>query len=341
MMLSPMLIDERDPAFTKGLELFNLRCVDDVSDEARYHKSQQPVDTLGGFATRIRSLSEDYDPGFWGRVGLRSSVLALYAVPPLLLLLVALVAAPVVACGGQWLLHRRLDLRTFFVDNDVAGFIIAVVGTLYAVVLGFTIVEVWEHYEAARLNAWSEAASLGDVWHNAVGLPPALRLRIRNDMVGYVDVMMKEEWQAMRQGSFSVRGDELLMDAATAIGTFVPRNAGQSNAQASIINQLNELHDARGRRLAVNAEGVSGFQWLVLWIGAVVVLAFCYVFSVSHLNAHMLMTGSVAILIATMFVLLFELQYPFRSALGIAPTPWQAMNAHIRYMDRMPGPMAL
>jgi hypothetical protein len=266
---------------------------------------------------------------------------SLYAVPPFLLLAVALVAAPLVACGGQWFVRSRLDLRKFLVDNDVAGFIIAVVGTLYAVVLGFMTVQVWEHYETARVHVFAESASAADVWHNAVGLPSDLRNRLRSDMLAYARTMIDDEWPAMRYGSFSVRGDELIMDAATSVGQFVPHDAGQSNAQAAIVGRLNDLHDERADRMAANAEAVSGFQWLVLWIGAAVVLAFCYIFSASHFKAHMVMTGSVAILIATTFVLLFELQYPFRSQLGIAPDAWEGLVTHIHTMDRMPGPMRM
>ena len=265
----------------------------------------------------------------------------LYAIPPFVLLIAAIVVAPVVVCGGQWLLHTRAKARSFFVDNDVAGFIIAVVGTLYAVVLGFTTVQVWEHYEAARLHVWAESASVADVWHDAVGLPTPIRTRLRNDMSTYALTMINEEWAALRQGSFSVRGDELIMDAATANGEFIPHNNGASNAQASIIGKLNDLHDMRAQRIATNAEGISAFQWTVLWIGAAVVIGFCCIFSASHLNAHLLMTGAVTVLIVAMLVLIFELQYPFRSLIGIAPTPWQALLTHIRVMDRMPGPMSM
>ena len=266
--------------------------------------------------------------------------MGLYAVPPFVLLIAAIVLAPAAACTGQWYLRSRLKLRTFFVDNDVAGFIIAVVGTLYAVLLGFMTVQVWEHYEAARLRVWDESASVADVWHDAVGLPPAVRARMRGDMFAYANVMVADEWPAMRTGLFSRRGDALIMDAATVAGTFVPHDMSQSNAQAAVIARLNDVHDARGSRLAANAEALSPFQWAVLWIGAAVVLAFCYVFSVSHLNAHMIMTGSVAILVVTMFVLLFELQYPFRSDLGIKPEAWNALIVHIHAMDQMRGPMA-
>ena len=267
--------------------------------------------------------------------------MALYAIPAFLLLVIALIVAPAVAVGGQLLVHSKLKLRTFFVDNDVAGFIIAVVGTLYAVLLGFMTVMVWNHYDSARLRVWDETASVADIWHNAVGLPAALQSRIRRDMLDYANTMIQDEWPAMRSGGFSRRGDALIMDAATTVGQFVPKDLAQSNAQASIIERVNELHDARGNRLASNADGVPAFQWAVLWIGAAVVLAFCYLFSVSHLNAHMLMTGSVAILIATMFVLLFELQLPFRTDVGIKPEAWNALIVHIDDMDKMPNAMSM
>ncbi|HET9029736.1 MAG TPA: DUF4239 domain-containing protein, partial [Candidatus Aquilonibacter sp.] len=178
-----------------------------------------------------------------------------------------------------------------------------------------------------------------DVWHDAVGLPPAQRTRIRSDMLAYAHIMIDEEWPAMRSGGFSTRGDELIMDTATVVGQYSPKTLGESNAQAAIVTRTNDLHDARAERLAANERGISGFQWSVLAIGAFVVLAFCYAFSVSNLGSHLLMTGLVTILIAAMFVLLFELQYPFRSRLGIEPQAWQALITHIKAMDRMPGPM--
>ena len=40
-----------------------------------------------------------------------------------------------------------------------------------------------------------------------------------------------------------------------------------------------------------------------------------------------------AIVIVSMLVLLFELQYPFRSQLGIGPDAWQGVVEHIHLMQ--------
>ena len=53
------------------------------------------------------------------------------------------------------------------------------------------------------------------------------------------------------------------MDAIDATGTLVPRNMGESDAQTVTLEQLDVMHDARQRRIAINRSGVSWFEWLV------------------------------------------------------------------------------
>ena len=50
---------------------------------------------------------------------------------------------------------------------------------------------------------------------------------------------------------------------------------------------------------------------------------------------------AVAVLIASLFVLIFELQYPLRSNLGVSPETWSGLIRHIEDMDRTNGPMTM
>jgi hypothetical protein len=47
----------------------------------------------------------------------------------------------------------------------------------------------------------------------------------------------------------------------------------------------------------------------------------------TSLRAQLLMTGAVAAMIAATFVLIFELDYPFRGELSIEPSGWQEFLA--------------
>lgn len=265
--------------------------------------------------------------------------MTLYAVPPYLLLFIAIVVAATLACGGQILVHHRFRSAEFVRRNEVAGFIIAVVGTLYAVVLGFMTVVTWERYQTAQERLASETASVLDAWHDAVELPPQARRLIRTQMLDYAHVMIDEEWPMMRSGGFSLKGDTIIMDATTAVGQIKPKTVTESNGQTAEIDMLNALHDARQERLAGSDSALTGLQWAVLFIGAIVVVGFCYLFQVESPRAHLFMTGAVAVVIATMMVLIFELQSPFRSPIGISSGAWSAVISHIEYMDSRPDSM--
>jgi hypothetical protein len=257
----------------------------------------------------------------------------LYDVPPLVLLLGALVIGVLIAAGGQRYIHHRFGGQDFVQHNEVGGFIIAVVGTLYAVVLGFLTVIVWQHFADARDLVALESAAAADTWHAAIGLPYQARSRVRNDMLQYSNIMIEREWPEMRHGTFDKDADIIVMDAMVAAGTVTPANLRESNAQAATMQQLTVLHDDRSRRLVSNGSGVLRFEWLILYIGAFCVIGFCWLFGLENAITHLLMTSAVAIVIVSMLVLLFELQYPFRSQLGVGPDAWQGVVEHIHLMQ--------
>jgi hypothetical protein len=259
----------------------------------------------------------------------------LYAVPWPILLTCAIVVTAALACSVQIAIHRRFGKADFVRHNEVAGFIVAVVGTLYAVVLGFMTVVVWQQYDAVKARVALETAAVSDTWHNAVGLPPAIRRQLRVAMQGYAHEMIEVEWPRMRKGGFSARGDNLIMEATGTAGSYVPLNGAETNAQAMELRLLTELHDARLSRISSNESGLSSFNWVVLTIGAIVVVGFCFLFGMNNPRVHLVMTTAVTILITSMFVMIFELQFPFRGDLGIRSTPWGGLLDHIRYMDRM------
>ncbi|HTJ24683.1 MAG TPA: DUF4239 domain-containing protein [Candidatus Limnocylindria bacterium] len=257
----------------------------------------------------------------------------LYNVPTAVLLVAAITLAVAIACTAQTFVHRRFKNADFVAHNEVAGFIIAVVGTLYAVVLGFFTVIVWQQYDGMQDRLALETAAVIDAWHDAVGFPPAIRSRLRADMLAYTHEMIDVEWPRMERGGFSARGDALIMDATGTVGTYVPHNGAETNAQAAALQLLTELHDARLRRLSSNEQGFSWFDWAVLVIGAAIVIGFCFLFGMRNTRTHLIMTSCVAAIIVSMFVMIFELQYPFRGDLRIRPTAWVGLLGHIRYMD--------
>jgi len=258
----------------------------------------------------------------------------LYSIPASLFLPMVLVLAIAIACGGQVSVHRHFGGRNFIAHNEVGGIIIAVAGAIYAVILGFLTVEAWERSQEARQLAVFESNADIDAWHAAVGLPPDVRQRVRADMLQYVNVMIESEWPLMKHGGADPTVPFIGMDAIDATGTFVPANSGEANAQQATLEQLSIMHDARQRRVLINnTGGVSWFEWLVLLLGAICIICFCWLFGLEKPRTHLLMTSTVVAMIGAVMVLLFQLQYPFRSSVGIGPEVWQGALLHIHQMQ--------
>jgi hypothetical protein len=266
---------------------------------------------------------------------------ALLGLPVLLVLVVAVTVTIGVTYLAHRLVLRRYDTAQFSRHNDVAGFMITVAGTLYAVMLGLVTVAVWQQYDATRERASVETSAVANIWHTVGAFPPPARDAIQADMRTYTELMIRDEYPFMRTAPFSeeherpTRADAVFMHAMARVTALQPTAANAVNAQQIALGLLNELHDARKRRLAANEEGLSWFHWLVLVLGAAVVLGLALLFGIENHQAHFAMTAAAALMIVSMFVLLFELQYPFRSDLRIRPNAWVALTDHIKYMDEM------
>ncbi|MGH7883711.1 MAG: DUF4239 domain-containing protein, partial [Candidatus Dormibacteraceae bacterium] len=117
-------------------------------------------------------------------------------VPGILLgfLIVGVVVAASLA--GLFLVRRRVALATLEQHNDVAGFIIAVIGGLYAVLLAFVVISVWDQFEAARADASREADLVGLLYADAIFFP-GHAVSIRTDLRAYAQSVVDDDWKEM------------------------------------------------------------------------------------------------------------------------------------------------
>src|SRR5829696_4291482 len=68
-----------------------------------------------------------------------------------------------VALVGFELVHRLVPARSRQKHNDVAGFIYAALGVIYAVLLALVVIAVWEEYQAASETVEEEANDCRDL----------------------------------------------------------------------------------------------------------------------------------------------------------------------------------
>ena len=81
--------------------------------------------------------------------------------------------ASIAACGELLLFHRLVHVKLRRAHNDLAGFTIAVIGVLYAVLLAFIAIATWESFSRRLILLRLNPDYAGGIYLNTQGLPEA------------------------------------------------------------------------------------------------------------------------------------------------------------------------
>src|ERR1700739_1150178 len=110
------------------------------------------------------------------------------------------IASVALSLAGLLIVRRFIDNKELEAHHGVSGYMLTIIGTLYAVVLGFIVVGSLNTFQNASLTVAHEANSLHDVFHLAQGLPDGLGNDIRQPCLQYAKDMVTKEWPAMQGG---------------------------------------------------------------------------------------------------------------------------------------------
>jgi hypothetical protein len=243
------------------------------------------------------------------------------------LLIVVVVAALCVGVHALW--QRRFRSEVLRQHNDVAGFLFSAVGVIYAVVLGFVVIVVWEKYDATLSNVQTEIAAVSDLYRTVGGLPQPLRGHIRATLVRYVHSVADVEWPQMRNKMTVQRDMPLLEDVGRHIDDYRPSSMGDSNVQQMAMTQLERLFDARRSRVYESGPSVPAVLWFALIAGAIAVLVFAFLFGVENRGAQLVMTAILAGLIGILFIVIEEFDRPFGGSVHISSDGWRILLQHL------------
>jgi Protein of unknown function (DUF4239) len=241
--------------------------------------------------------------------------------------LVIVALAMLIAVAGLVVVQRLVPIERRRQHNDVAGFIYAVLGVAYAVLLGLMLIAVWEKWNAAEAVASDEANELAGIFYWAHALPQPEGRHVQELVRSYAEVVVEEEWPLMAQGSSSPKAwatlDEL---RATILGLNPPPSQQTGYDQARYNEMLGQLHDlgnARRERLLAAGQGLPPILWVVLILGGVITVGFTYLFGLENTMVHLLMVASLAMIISLTLFTVAALDYPFKGDIRIHPDAFE------------------
>ncbi|WP_216320609.1 DUF4239 domain-containing protein [Deinococcus aestuarii] len=246
--------------------------------------------------------------------------------------LLFVLAAVLVSLGGMVGVRRSVQLSTLEAHKEVAGFVYAVVGVLYAVLLAFVVIVAWEAQGEARTRVDREANALADLYRGARAFPAETRATLRGDLRGYAEAVVTREWPALGRGQASPETQRAYDRLWEAYLGLQPRTGYENVWYTQALERLNDLGDERRLRLLSGRSHLPGLMWGVLWVGAVVTVAFSYFFGVRSVWSQGLMVLALSGTIALILFLVLALDRPFSGVIQVGP---EAFEQVITIFDRV------
>lgn len=229
------------------------------------------------------------------------------------------------ALGGMLWVRRSVAFELLESHNEVAGFIYAVVGVIYAVLLAFVVTFVWEQHETAETRVEQEANELGDLFRDTEAFPQEVRIHLRGRIRHYVSTVKDLEWQAMRKGEPSVEAWDAFNELWQAYVDYVPDTAQEKIWYGETVVDLNEVGDFRRLRLLSNSATVPEILWITLVIGGAITIGFSYFFGAKSFFVHALMVVAVSSIVALILFVTLALNHPFRGLAPVTPAAFEQL----------------
>jgi len=247
---------------------------------------------------------------------------ALNTIPLWTLIFGLLAVFELYSVGLMLLARRKWGIDRLKLNNEVAGFKFSVIGVLYAVLLAFVVIAVWENYNATESAIRNEAKAVGSFAQLSYAIPETQGLEIRRLLDAYVKEVKQSEWVTMGHGLPSKTTADALAHVTQAT---INMQVGQMRELAvfqQALHLLTLIEDNRNERLDSADGSVPTVLWMVLIAGAVITLGYPAFFGTMNVVAQTLMTATLAALIALILVPAILLDFPFTGEVALSSSPF-------------------
>ncbi|MFK0237746.1 bestrophin-like domain [Streptomyces vinaceus] len=207
-------------------------------------------------------------------------------------------------------------------DEALVGGGLSLVGTLFALMVGFVVVVVWQSVSDTESTVAREANALSDLERMSRGFQVEIRRQVHEAARTYARLVIAEEWPAMANNKTSARANAALVELWNVYTTIRPAEQATHLFAQSLV-RLNELGDARRARLLAATSRVPAVMWLLIAADALAIIAMSFAYGLSEAWQVRLLMAAMVGTVAFAIFLVAELDGPFSGDLCVGPEPFE------------------
>lgn len=202
--------------------------------------------------------------------------------------------------------------------NDQIGWQLSVLGTTYAVILGFMLYAVWTNFGAAESNVDLEANAVVNIYRLAGGLPNQQRVQLQELTRRYADAVIRQDWPEMAASQVPTETVKINQDMWDTLMSVKAASPAEITAEDHALSELSALTEHRRTRILQSTSRLPTVLWCVLIVGGGVTVASSCLFGSANTTLHALQVLAFSLLISLALVAIAEIHRPFQGAIHVS-----------------------
>ncbi len=220
--------------------------------------------------------------------------------------------------SGIFIVRRVFNTKLLKSHHDIAGFVFANLGVLYAVLIGFTVVNVQTRFDSVKQNLDLESSYLSDLHRDSQVFEDQDKERVREALRNYVDSVLEKEWGRSVDVAKYTPSSEML-EIWKVYYAIDLKTKKQELWYAQSLDKLNLLMNARIFRLMGGEESLTAEMWTILILGGISIMAFTWLFGPDNLWYHLLIVAFLAATTSSLLFLIYSLDTAFSGSVSLPP----------------------
>lgn len=230
---------------------------------------------------------------------------------------------------GIFAARKMVGLHFHDDHKDIAGYVLQIMGTLYAVLIAFAVVTAWQRHHDAQAVADTEANNLNDTFRIAQGLDLPERDEFRKTIIEYGRLVIEEEWACIPSGEEGPRTRKAYQHLWDLVSSMNPATERDKALYAAILKGMDDVSDGHRQRLIFGQGRMSGLIWFTLIAGGILIVDFSFFFGLKHLGRQAFMTAFFAGIILLNLFVIAALDRPFTGPTKVEPLAMRFVLTHM------------
>lgn len=229
-------------------------------------------------------------------------------------------------------LNRIWPVASRHTQNDLVGWQLSVLGTTYAVTLGFMLYTGWTNFTAANLNAEMEANALRNIYRLAEGMPEQ-RAQIQALTLAYANAVIDHDWPDMAKGKLPEDSHVINENMWKTLMTLKVGSPSEITAEDHALSELSTMTLHRRARLLQSTDRLPGIFWCVLLVGGVLTILSVSIFGSANDRIHTMQVFSITLLVSLVMLSIADVDRPFQGWVHISDYAFRRAQMTMQGLD--------